>query len=1553
MATLFITHPLGQKDRVIYDAHATTTDYCRVTFEDSEGNPAEWTGPAVEITLDGGDTLEVYQSVDGQSPLGRYVVDASSWKLFGPDGPPRVLSDAGPIEIDGVSYNPKQFQPVTPGRWLVKVQGQLIVQETDTGLGYYVASDKISTFTALIEIEDPHVIGNVDGGHLETSSGSIGTSFAAPTEETEYDSDEGWSRSVERYLSTVSKGMSFRKLATGFVTDAGGIQYGELLTFVETEEYSRWRSSLVGIDLAGTERYYYNYSLRVRKVTAVDLQNSELLAEMPIFVSLGTADQNGRVYMMVEGCLPYDTTAAGLAGEALPTIDPATGRNTRLFIQPTGVVGKSRPSVADPLYFDRYVGHVVLGNTADDTALAGSIYFHGHASWLPGTVQGPLESTDDAVVRWDGTTGEKIQNSALAAQHMQDAETLIPTSWMNISSPPSVLTESYDDIKTMLVMALDKSSVIDPEGTALYLTTETRRSPGNVALRPGTTTAGGDPGELYLLGGVGDATGGNVYIQSGPAAAEPAGATSGALYLTTHAGLSVGSVVLQAGNAFGTDPATESAGDIRVEASNAAHIDAGSVSIEAGSTEDLSGLGSLGGDVRIDGGVGASGGDVVINGGSPISVADQHGDVIISYHTDGSLPKGRTGIGGPAPNSGFAAMPTAVLKVTGDSYFEGDLHISNKLTVDGIIDPIALILTSHVDDLAGAIPAGEGALFVAKGDGSTDHEGNPLVAGELYYKYESGYDGIAEKVVSISAGAGLVIPGPAVGTTYANAIAKWATDNGAELDNSKVLVDDATSHALGAFFNDIASLSTATPLGSTKTDDGLSWTTSTPLLITTGTAAVGSGNAAGDIEISPGMSDAPTPANVSIKSGETRVGGAVGGRIDISGGDVGAVTSDFFSSGGPVFLRGGNNNSGTTPGPNDWERRASGGSTIVGGGDGNDGGNVQIKGGSSIDANTSLYAHGKGGSVTVSGGQAGLDPTGTKASYEPGTTDIAVRGGDLILSAGTTAMAPGNQTIKGPSGGDVYISGGNAGIGTGAPVNGTVAAPTHTVQEASAGAFATESQIQPLNAGNHQFHGRGGSVVIEAGAGDHTGGSGSVLIRTQHSNQGWSAGGEVVAGIDPNAGRGSIGDIRIEAADSISRAGTNVPGGNIVLQAGKAGYTTAGDGGRFQLRPGEPDWPLSAPIDHDGDPATPDITLIEAGPDAQTLVLGAVTPNPWPVDFAAAPGPTLIGPTPGSVSLDPEGRGVVLVGTDTFDPTNHLVFGATMPTMVVDGDLQVTGNIDPKGLELRPEANNPARTAIIAKGGDPDDPIHADRVANVLWVNSSSGNALMHGDNPINAVGAVIENPAEAVAGAVPILNSDGSVRAISSTELGGYYTVVNYGNEVIGTETRGATYVSFSEYTGAGENIVNRDNSVYPNSRDYIMSVGPDVSIVLVDLTQTLVSEAAQLDGWLDENGNFDVDGDHSDLSDASLSRYVVELPPVAESSGRKIVVKDAKGYSNKFAKFPMIVVRASTNGSVAEYVDDAPSFGVSSSESDAALLPEPYASVTLLCNGERWLII
>lgn len=1536
MAKLYITHPLGEKNRVIYDTHATTVDVCLVTFEDDLGGQAEWTGPAVSIDLgDGSAPLEVYQDVLGESALGKYVIDGSSWKLFGPDGPARTLSDAGPTLIDGVEWNPKQFQAVTPGRWLVKTQGRLIVRETESGNGYMVASDDVVTFTALLEIEDPHVLGNVDGGHAETSSASIGTSYTAPTEEVEYDADEGWARSAERYFSTVSKGMSFRKLASGVVTAASGVAYGGLLTVESTEEYKQWRSSLVGIDLAGTEHYYYNYNLQVRPVVAADLADEAALMEMPIFVSLGTAARNGRVYMMVEGCLPFDTSA-------IATIDPSTSRNTRLFIQVDGTLGPDRPSTVGA-YFDRYVGHVLSGNLPDDSTIPGGIYFHGHTTWLPGVLHGPLSTTDDAIVRWDGTTGELVKNSAVKVEHYDD-------------SPPTNITELYTDIAVARLTTVDHATVGSPAGTQLHVSTEASasRTAGSVLVKPGDTGLVGSAASSFLSGGDGVDTSGDVTITGGEASSTAPGVSSGGILISTLAGIGAGDIEITAGNASGSD-AGDLPGAVTITSGSAQYNGGAGLTLKAGNTADLGGGGSLGGNTWVIGGDGASGGDVVVDGGEAVG-AGLPGNVLINT----GVASGTTGIGGDAPDPGFGAMPTAILKVTGDSYFEGDLHISNKLTVDGIIDPIALILSTDSKDMVSALGADslgaqEGALFVADGTdpGAVDHLGNPLVSGELYYKYGLNFDGVPEKFVSLSTGAGLSIPGPLVGSTFANAIARWSSDAGDSLENSKVLVDSATSHSLGVYFNEIASLSTTTPAGSTKTSGGLAWASTSPLVITTGEAVAGTGTTTGSIEISVGVSDAPTSADIRIKSGETRVGGAPGGLLGLSAGDSGTTNPEFGYAAGLASLTGGINKSGTTPDANDWERRGRGGKAQVRGGDGNDGGAVEITGGSSIDGLAMTYAHGVGGQVSISGGTAGVDVTGTKGAFTAGVTHTAIRGGDVELAAGGTVEAPSttNETVKGPSGGDIVISGGDAGLGTGAPIDGTLAAPIHTVQEHSSGAWATEADILPKNSGSHLFHGRGGSVVIEGGKGDHTGGSGSVLIQTQHSNEGWTVGPESVAGVDPNAGRGIIGPITIKAADSLSRTGTSTDGGSIYVEAGRAGALTAGKSGELQIKPGEPDWPLSAPIDHDGDVATPDIQLVEAGPDAQKLVGGVVTDDPWPIDFGLVP-PALVGPEPGAISLDPQKRGVVLVGTPDFDVSAHLCFGVSVPRMVVDGDLVVTGNIDPEGVELRPQPQNPARAAILAKDGNPDDSVHAERVENVLWVNSSAGNALMLGDTEVSSVGATVNNPGDSVAGSFPVLNSDGSVSAIPTASGGGLSVKSDANGAAVGTEAKGSRYESFNtgSYNQAVHVVEPRDSVQFPNSNDYVVTIPDDTNVFCVDLTSVLTDVAIGMN-W----PGFDPDGQLSSSQAGSLSRMVIELPPVADSVGRRLVIKDAKGYSNKFSKFPMIVVRASKEGGGAEYIDDYSSQGDVNDPNapDAALLPEPFGKLTLICNGERWLII
>jgi len=700
---------------------------------------------------------------------------------------------------------------------------------------------------------------------------------------------------------------------------------------------------------------------------------------------------------------------------------------------------------------------------------------------------------------------------------------------------------------------------------------------------------------------------------------------------------------------------------------------------------------------------------------------------------------------------------------------------------------------------------------------------------------------------------------------------------------------------------------------------------------------------------------------VYVFGGESEVDGSNGGFVDLVGGAVGKTAADFTHAGGYVHAIGGQNHSGTTPSPNDWERRGRGGNADMHGGDGNDGGAVYIGGGNSYDFTGSMHGHGFGGSVDITGGIAGLDTTGTKASLEAGITDIAVRGGDITLAGGSTYQAPNGDpgdptwTVQGPSGGDVTISGGSAGVGTGGGMAGG------TVREHTLGAFVDESHILYKNAGNHQFHGRGGSVFITGGAGDHTGGSGSIIIQTLHSNEGWDAASGAPdydggLGHDPLAGHGPVGDILIRGADSIARVNSGVVGGNVTIQSGVAGVGTAADPSHVTIIPGEPDWPRHMVDTSDPPDGNPDTEVVQTGPDAQEwdLPAGAMVSIPWPVDLAPGGGgpPELIGPAPGTVSIDPDKRGVLMVGAMSFDKSAHLCLAATMPQMVVEGDLKVTGIVDPTGLQLTKTADNPGKAAIIANGGDPAD--WTDLLNTVVWLRDPDG-ALMLGDDLLTASGSTVDNPDDAVDYEVPYLASDGSLQApkIADPKI---KFLSDPNGTLTGVITSGSSSVSLTMhfFDSANNQKVDRfDNDGNLLGVDFIRDIGASENIVKADLVSVINDDAVRggdFDPFTDEWGNFPASG----------ARLVLVLPPVADSfdtvtnTGRKIVIKDSQGFSNKDGVYPMVVVRASVgDDGTGEYIDDIGSVQTSGDIPDAALLPDPWSSLTLVCDGERWLII
>jgi hypothetical protein len=1282
MAHIRLTHPSGPIGDKLYNVGAVhgsvPADVITVVFTKVDNlTDAEWTGATAPYPV---------------GAAGSFVNPV--WKLFGPDGPPRVLSDD--VNPDGTHANPKEFIAVTPGRYLVRLEATKLVLVA----GAVTEESDITEFSAFVEIEDPNVLGNLDGGHLEYAPGSIGTSFMAPTERNEFDPDEGWSRSAERYFSTVSKQLGNRRILSGRA--AGAIAYGDLVTFTS---YEQWKDAIVGVDPAGTEVYYYNYVVEFRKVELGDINGGDIL-ELPLFVALQSAGALERTYALIEGTIPYDTiNNLGAAAASL---------GDRIYASIGGSITTEKPSDTDAGYLNRCLGEVT-GTGLSNVTNPGYVFFHGTIPWLPDVVSGPLESTDDALVRWDGVTGQKIKDSKVLLTQAEGP----PVATITPSDTPRTLK-----ITTPQNQAGDTSSI-------------------HVLGGPGV--AAGAAGSLMLQGGAGAAgDGGDVEIDGGPSVTGTDGAVgiqTGSPGLTTvsysgvshdfplqvwhgllvtatsnHAKLAVMATFANNDAVVGVHSEAESW--VEIKSAN----DSDACDVRFGDTTTLhSGTISYKNSVNHAGDYFA----LKVWDFTAAAMAEILRLTSSSAHINGDLAVSGDAVIDQEAAIGGALIAGKALAVTGNAIISGDLDVGadldvvGKLTVGGLIDPTGLVLNEQDPAAPPYDPTGgsadTGLIYVAEDAGADpntlrwiDNQGNEVI--------------ISESEISSPDDVGGVI-------STDKAIASWNGVLGDNLRNTRVLIDAiGTGPSIstdGANPIVVGGVLVSTPFLTIATADGqdpgggLS-VPSGALLIKTGAP------------FTPLFNDLAFGGSIEIHaadgSGEdynsANAGDGKGGSTVIHSG----ATSHMHAAGGASYLMAGSHRGGLirdgATGDIDPGTVANGigagGEAGINAGSGNTGGDINLRAGHSLnlDAGAQPPGIGQGGAINLLAGMGGLWETSDDpldADYDEPTEihGSGVYGGTVRIIAGDSAASVdngGNPFLRhGGSGGQVEILAGDAGESTG----------------------------KSLNNGGVP-HGTGGGITLRAGMGDHLGNAGDIYISTQHARP-----------TDPNdnsgvlQGIGQAGDITIKASDTV---GPNIMhrkmGGSIAIEAGKAkagseSFNLANNGtnnpanftgeakGNVSIKPGEPDFNPAAGA---------------TGADAD-----------WPVQGAGGANPgELLQPWPSVISLDPDQRGVTVIGEDHFnglsdnpaDPANaangSMMCNGRVPRLVVEGDVKVRGTVDPTAVSFAPATEHPMITQLNDSGNQG---LVADYQAlhdSTIWVHenyNNQGPTLMLGSSPIQGGG--------------------------------------------------------------------------------------------------------------------------------------------------------------------------------------------------------------------------
>lgn len=945
---------------------------------------------------------------------GEYQGSSAVWELFGPDGPAvHLLPDPLNVNVAGTPAHPMTFLPTIPGRWLVRLT--VLPYVSDDGV-IITLSPTPEVFTGLFEIQDPNVIGHPEAREYGNGSVTRGASFIAPNESNEYDSDEGWARGLERYLATVSREQGFRSTVVVYNDTGTTLDEGKVVCAVDADAIQNWKKAEAGL------QGFQNTVLRVQLAQS---NNPNLLAT-PKFLLTETVENGERGVAIVDGIVPFDTDEPSLR-----TVPENFANGDAIYINSNGELTNVLPSSIDPADIDARVGVVVKGTTVDSDTNPGSIYFHGHATLLPGYISGPASSTDNAIATWDGTDGDKLQNTSVCLLDM----THLNPYWMLATIDGGLHVSSAANGNNELWLR-SGGSTTGPSGEVRLTSGFSSGSrTGDIYIFTGDAYADA-AGQIRVYPGRSNLEGSNVTIVGGASETRQGGYVRLTGGVAETAGLTPGGVNIRGGE--NTADSTygyvtiNNASEVSVTASTAANITAPLARTYAETTQwvatDPGGISGDNSKAQIFH-------EYAVN--TEFSLMDESGLVSVSLGSDShSYLLKKLSIGTDA-----APIGSDVFRIDGNATVTGDFTIDGKLNVTGLIDPIGLILT---ETTAGDVPVGvgEGAIYVSSGDGN------------LYYKDRSG---VTTNLITVGTGD---ISGPlAPGTTTPGQVTVWQDTGGSVLEGSVVSIN--ASGEITTLRDPTTNVASGLSIVPGSHDPIVGNVDGADVTVQSGVAnAAGNG---GILNLKGADAASGNPGEVKVTGGVSTLSAVPGGLVSVAGG-VGSKTTGLESAGGAASLLGGH-----------------GGST---------GGKASIQGGSSIiDSPNVRIGTGDGGDVEVVGGTSGENATGGSATIQGGA------GADGDIPTGVTGGGGGNVVVaagsagvnSGLAGGEVNISAGNgnstsaaAGKGGNVMIAAGDSPALNVFPNAEKGGNVT---IEAGDSGQGST-GDGGHVFIEPGFGD-------------------------------------------------------------------------------------------------------------------------------------------------------------------------------------------------------------------------------------------------------------------------------------------------------------------------------------------------------------------------------------------------------------------------------------------------------------------------------------
>ncbi|MAP22889.1 MAG: hypothetical protein CL582_18335, partial [Alteromonadaceae bacterium] len=331
MATLVIQDAVGTKSNATAPASAMYNQNARTTW---------W------AWLDSSDGLSPPSVTDGfdvnsTSAVGTYALNPVTWSITGPDG-------SGPITMgsqDGTVANKRTFYAPTPGRWLLRLTAHEYIPDPDSP-GAVILAETPDEFSVVLEIQDPSVL-----GVTSTDAASI----MALNERNEFDPDEGWGRTLERYLSTVSKMAGGRRIASGVNRSGVTVDIGSPVT-LHSECLKGWKSTQPSL----LDYQNYNIQFDLAEGTDSDIPTATIFLVLHDSVAAGE-----RSYLLVDGIVPFNTNTINNGSPAVV--------GASVYINNAGELD------TNPGTYERKVGKVLVVGLDTDT-IPGSIEFDGSSS---------------------------------------------------------------------------------------------------------------------------------------------------------------------------------------------------------------------------------------------------------------------------------------------------------------------------------------------------------------------------------------------------------------------------------------------------------------------------------------------------------------------------------------------------------------------------------------------------------------------------------------------------------------------------------------------------------------------------------------------------------------------------------------------------------------------------------------------------------------------------------------------------------------------------------------------------------------------------------------------------------------------------------------------------------------------------------------------------------------------------------------------------------------------------------------------------------------------